>query len=110
EVEGRRILHGRIVDGRQRQLLDVLLGQDEAPELTGKEVVAVAEGPRVGRLAANKWRTLERILANVDQGGHIRRGLFTWPAPRLLEEGELEVVDADCAQLRAAEVEQLVAL
>ena len=48
EVEGSRVLHRRIVDRRLRQLRDVLLDQDEAPELAGEEVVAVAEGAGVG--------------------------------------------------------------
>src|SRR5215471_12236593 len=110
KVEGGRILHRRIVDRRQRQLLDKLLHQDEAPELTGEEVVDVGGRAGIKRLAANTWRALERILANVDHRGHLRGGLFARPAPRLNEERELEVVDANGAQLRAAEVEQLVAL
>src|SRR5262249_50409340 len=39
EVEGRRVLHRRIIDRRRCQLLDKLLDHDEAPELTGEEVV-----------------------------------------------------------------------
>src|SRR5215470_2073035 len=42
KVEGSWILHRRIVDRRQRQFLDILLDHDEAPELTGEEVVHVA--------------------------------------------------------------------
>src|SRR5262249_26563360 len=109
EVEGGRVLHRRIVDRRERQLLDKLLDQAEAPELTGEEVVHVAGGSGVKRLAANTRRTLERILANVDQRGHVRRSLFAGPSPRLREKRELEVVKADRAQARTAEVEQLVA-
>ena len=51
----------------------------------------------------------ERILAQVDDRRHVRRDLFARPAPRLLQELELEVVDPQGAQLRAAEVEQFVA-
>src|SRR5215813_1421131 len=76
EVEGGRVLHRRILDRRQRQLLDKLLDQDETPELAGEEVLAVAEGAGVRRLAANIRRALERILANVDDRGHVRSGLF----------------------------------
>src|SRR6266852_2002284 len=47
EIEGSRVLHRRIVDRRQRQLLDRLLDQDEAPELTGEEIVHVAGGSSV---------------------------------------------------------------
>src|SRR3989442_2877313 len=43
EVEGSRILHRRIINRRQRQLLDILLDQNEPPELSGEEVVAVAQ-------------------------------------------------------------------
>src|SRR5262245_51895222 len=105
EVEGSRVLHRRIVDRRQRQLLDVLLDHDEAPELTGEEVVRIARGAGVPRLAAKIRRALERILAEVDQAGHVRGGLFARPTPRLREERELEVVDANRAQLCAAEIE-----
>src|SRR5215471_14922354 len=44
EIEGSRVLHRRIVNRRQRQFLDILLDHDEAPELTGEEVVHVAGG------------------------------------------------------------------
>src|SRR5262245_51736000 len=66
EVEGSRVLHRRIVDRGQRQLLDELLDQDEAPELAREEVLAVPEGAGVRRFTANVRRALERILANVD--------------------------------------------
>src|SRR5262245_66686732 len=76
KVEGRRVLHRRIVDRRLRQLGDVLLDHDEAPELTREEVVAIAPGAGVWRLAPKIRRAFERILANVDQRGHVRGGLF----------------------------------
>jgi len=44
KVEGRRVLHRRIVDRRLRQLGDVLLDHDEAPELTGEKVIAITPG------------------------------------------------------------------
>src|SRR5262249_51406402 len=110
KVEGRRVLHRWIVDCRLRQLGDVLLDHDEAPELTGEEVVAITPGAGVGRLAPKTRRALERILANVDQRGHVSGGLLARPAPRLGIERELEVVEANCAELRAAEIEQLTAL
>src|SRR5262249_38580053 len=109
KVEGGRVLHRRIVDRRQRQLLDKLLDHDKAPELPGGEVIHVAGGARCKRLAANTRRAVERILTNVDHRGHVRGGLFAWPAPRLCEKRKLKVVDANRAQLRAAEVEQLLA-
>src|SRR6516165_9009245 len=66
EVEGSRVLHRRVIDCCQRQLLDELLDQDEAPELTGEEVVHVAGGAGVERFPANGWRALERVLPNID--------------------------------------------
>src|SRR5215510_2015880 len=110
EVEGSRVLHRRIVDRRQRQLLDELLDQDEAPELAREEVLAVPEGAGVRRFTANIRRAFEGILPNIDDRGHVRGGLFARPAPRLRIERELEVVDAQRAQVCAAEVEDLVAL
>src|SRR5215831_17439963 len=110
EVEGRRVLHRRIIDRRRCQLLDVLLHHDEAPELTGEELIHVAWCTGVQGLAAKGRRSLERVLANVDQPRHVRGGLFARPAPRLHKERELEVVEANGAELRAAEIEQLAAL
>jgi len=52
EVEGNRVLHRGILDRRQRQLLNELPGLDEVLELATVEVVAIAPGARVGRLAA----------------------------------------------------------
>src|SRR5262249_35045304 len=109
EVEGRRILHRRIVDRRERQLLDKLLDQHEPPELACVEVVAVAERATVGRLAANARRALERILPNVDHAGHVGRGLLSGPAIGLLVELELEVIEPDSTEVRSAEVEHLMA-
>src|SRR5262249_49997460 len=91
------------------QLLDVLLHHDEAPELTGEELIHVAGRSGVQGLAAKGRRALERVLANVNQPRHVRGGLFARPAPRLHKERELEVVEANRAELRAAEIEQLAA-
>src|SRR5712671_5599177 len=110
KVEGSWSLHWRIFDCGLRQVPDVLLDQDEAPEFAGEKVVAVAEGAGIGRLAANHRRTLEGILANVDHSGHVGRGLFAWPAVGLRVERELEVIEAQSTQARAAEVEDFVAL
>ena len=51
EVERSRVLHRRVFDCSLRQLSDVLLDLDEAPELPGKEVIAIPEGTRISRLA-----------------------------------------------------------
>ena len=88
----------------------VLLDQDESPELAGIEVVHVAPAHVVRALAADGRRPLERILAEVHDGRHVGRDLFARPAPGLLEELELEVIDADGAEVRPAEVEEFVPL
>src|SRR5262245_7049306 len=62
EVEGRRVLHRWIVDCRHRQLRDVLLDHDKAPELARVEVVAIAEGAFVRRLAPDARRSFEGVL------------------------------------------------
>src|SRR5262249_54056983 len=110
EVEGRRVLHRRIIDRRRAPPPDALFHPDEAPELTGEELIHVAWCTGVQGLAAKGRRSLERVLANVDQPRHVRGGLFARPAPRLHKERELEVVEANGAELRAAEIEQLAAL
>src|SRR5262249_6030481 len=109
EVERSRSLHRRKFNRGLRQISDVLLDHDETPELTGVEVLAVAEGAGVGRLAADIRRAFERILPDVDQSRHVGRGLFARPAERLLEERELEVVEPKRTQARTAEVEDLAA-
>src|SRR5215467_4717695 len=50
EVEGSRSLHRRILDCGARQLLDMLLGLDEAPSLAGEEAVEIVKGASVSRL------------------------------------------------------------
>src|SRR5262249_11097060 len=98
------------VDRRRRQLRDKLLDQHEAPELAGEEVIHVATTQVVDAFAAYRGRSLKRILADVDHGGHVRRGLLSGPAPRLLVELEFEVVDADRTQSGASEVEDFLTL
>src|SRR5256714_3561912 len=110
EVERRRVLHRWVFDCSLRQLPHRLLNQDEAPELAGEEVVAVAESTSVGRLAANHRRTLERVLTKVNHARHVGGDLFARPAIRLLIERELEVVVTKCAQAGTAEIEDFVAL
>src|SRR6202050_1862764 len=107
EVEGRGLLHRWVVDERLSRRRHGLLHLDEAPELAGHKVVHVAAALVVERLAADRRRALERILAQVDDRRHVGRHLLARPAPGLLVELELEVVDADGAELGLAEVEQL---
>jgi hypothetical protein len=50
---------------------------------------------------AKRQRSPKGFLADVDDGGHVRRGLFAGPAPRLLVELELEIVDPYRAKISA---------
>src|SRR5207253_5388269 len=70
QVEGSRVLHRRVVDGRLGKGGHPLLDEDETPELTGVEVVAVAEGARRRGLAGDHRVALERVLAKVHDAGH----------------------------------------
>jgi hypothetical protein len=55
-IEGSGLLHRRIVDRRQCQLLNLLLDENKALELTGEDVVDAAGTAGVERLAANRRR------------------------------------------------------
>src|SRR5262249_50410057 len=110
EVEGSRGLHRRVIGRPPGPVFDKLLGQDGAAEIPGEEVIAITPGAGVRRLAPKIRRALEWILANIDHRWHVGGRLFARPAPRLRIERELEVVEANRAQLRAAEIEQLAAL
>lgn len=96
QIERGRILHRGIVDRRESKLGDFLLNADEPPELARKEVVHVASTLIIEALLTNRWCPLERILTDVDHGGHVSRYLAAGPALRLLEELELEVIEANC--------------
>ena len=54
--------------------------------------------------------SLERVLTEIDNGRHVRFDFFARPAIGLLDELELEIVDPNRAEVRAAEVEDLVAV
>ena len=110
QVKGSRVLHRRVIDGRHRELRDFLLHEHEPPELAGIEIVHVTTAHVVEALSAGGWRALERILADVHHAGHIGHDLGPGPALRLRKELELEIIEANGAQLRAAEVPKLVAL
>src|SRR5580704_8725579 len=108
KVERGRLLHGWKFDERLRRRADRLLDLDEAPELARHEVVHVAAALIVERLAANRWRPFEGILAQIDDGRHVGRDFLARPAEWLLVKLELEVVDADGAELRFTKIENLV--
>src|SRR5262249_59990884 len=81
----------------------------EPPELAAHEVVHVAAAGVVEALTAGDRRPFERILADVDDRGHVGGGFLARPPVRLLEELELEVVMAQRAEMRTGEIEDLVA-
>src|SRR6185312_6331382 len=70
KVEARWRLHGRVFDGRLRQFGDLLLNKHEAPKFAGKEVIHVTSGHVIQVLAADRWRPLEWVLADVDDHRH----------------------------------------
>ncbi len=108
EVEGRRCLHRRKFDCRLRQFNDLLLHVDEAPQLAAHEIVEVTGGLVVEGLPVDRRCPLERVLADIDRRRHIRRQLLSRPTVGLLDEHELEIVEADRAELRSSEVEDFV--
>src|SRR5262249_56608615 len=108
EVERSGRLHWRVVDRCLGELSDVLLHHHESPELASEKILSVPKSAIVWRFATDVRRPFERVLADVDQHRHVRGGLLTWPAPGLLEEYELEVVEANRTQVRTGEVEQLM--
>src|SRR5262245_12656999 len=110
KVERSRALHRRVLDRSLRQIRDVLLDHDEAPELASEELVHVTGSADVQRLATNTRRSLEGILAYVDHSGHVGRELFARPAPWLCVERKLEVIETKRAQVRTTEVEDFAAL
>src|SRR6185437_915982 len=71
EVEARRRLHWWVLDGRLGQSGDLLLTQHEPPEFAAHEIIHVASASVVQALAANCRRSLERILADIDNGRHV---------------------------------------
>src|SRR5262249_7221835 len=81
---------------------------NKTPKFASEEVIDVARRPVIKRFPADRRCALKRILTNVDQRGHVRSCLFARPAPRLLEECELEIVQAHRTQVRPAEVEDLM--
>jgi hypothetical protein len=85
-----------------------LLNDDKAPELAGGKVIPIAKGAIVRGFPTQVRKTLEGILTNVDDGRHVGGDLLTWPAPRLLQELKLEVIDAERAKMRSREVKELV--
>src|SRR5439155_15188677 len=72
EVERGGGLHRRVVNRRHGEFCDFLLNQDEAPELARHELIDVTKSSIVEALVVEGRCPLERILSDVDHGGHIR--------------------------------------
>src|SRR5262245_55384626 len=109
EVESCRRLHRRKLYRRFGELGHFLLDQNKAPELAGEEIHGVTGGGVVKSFPAKFRRSLERILADIDDRGHIRRDLFSGPAVGLLEKHEFEIVETQSSEMRAAKVPELMA-
>src|SRR5208283_2560542 len=98
--------HGRVVEESLDFLGHYLLDEYEAPELE-LEPIEVLLGA-ILRTVAGPARALERIQAQVGDVRHVRVGLFTQPASRLVDEAELVVVDAHRTDRAFSEVEDLM--
>src|SRR5262245_51526934 len=105
KVEARRRLHRGKLDGSLRQLRDLLLNDHEPPEFATHEVVHVASAGVVQAFTARAWRPLKRILADIDDRGHVGGVFLARPPVWLLEELELKVVVAKGAEMRTGEIE-----
>src|SRR5206468_5027000 len=102
QVEARALLHGRELDEGLGVLPDLLLHEDEAPELVHEPVV-------VGDRSADP-RALEGIETEIDENGPVDLDRAAQPAVGLIDEPVLVVVDTYGAQRRLGEVEDLVPL
>src|SRR6516164_8781424 len=109
QVEAGRVLHRWIVDGRFREIEYRLLDLDKSPELASEKLVGISRRRVIPALAPEVRGSLERIPPKVNDRRHVRSDLFPRPAPRLLQELELKVVNPNGSHCWAAEVKQLVA-
>src|SRR5204863_5465144 len=108
KVEARAPLHRWELDRSLGQLLHLLLDEYEAPEFVLEPVEILLRaglGSAFGPASALKW-----VEAQVDQIGHVRLGFFAQPAPRLVNEAKLVVVDAHGTKFAFPEVPDFVAI
>src|SRR5215831_6367155 len=110
QVETCGRLHRGIRDRRVREFHHLFLHHHKAPELAPIKVIKKSRGGIIQRFSPNRRRSLERVLPNVHYERHIGSRFLSRPAPWLLEENKLEVVDANRSQVRPTEVPQLVTL
>jgi hypothetical protein len=100
EIERGRALHRAIVDGGLCQIGDCLLYEHEIREHTSRS----CSRPNHSGFRHGSRGPFERILAQVNDRGHVSRHLFPRPTIRLLIELEL-LIDPDRAQFRPAKIE-----
>src|SRR6266700_7948754 len=106
EVEARAFLHRWELDRSHRELLNLLLDEDEAPELVFEPVEVLLRSifsPAIRPACALEW-----IEAQVGQVGHVGLGFITQPAPRLVDETILVVVNAHGTKFAFPEVPDFV--
>src|SRR5271166_5457729 len=106
KAEGSGLLHRRELDGGLPELQDDVLDENEPPSFSAEEFV------EPGRCPFTKVQdrcSLERILPDVVDLGHIRRHLGTGPARRLFEKLVLEVIHSHRAEVRSSEIKDLMA-
>src|SRR5215472_4138782 len=101
-------LHWRKFDGGFRQLRYLFLDENEAPKFSRIKRVHVPTTHVVQAFAADRRRSFERVLAEVDHPRHVGRDLFPWPAVRLLEKLEFVIINSKGTQLWTGEVENLM--
>src|SRR5262249_18036250 len=109
KVELRRCLDGRMLDGGLRQLHYFRLNQHDPREGAAHEIIHVATAGIIQTLLAGYRRSLERVLANVDNSGHVGGKFLSRPPVWLLEELKLEVIIAKGTEMRTGKVEELMA-
>jgi hypothetical protein len=77
---------------------------------TQADAIPRAAAAIVRALRVDGGHALEGILANLDHSGHVGRHLAAGPADGLAEELKFEIIEAQGAQVRSGEIEELVAL
>jgi len=106
KAEGCRGLHRRELDGGFPELQYDVLDENEPPGFSAEELVEPGWGPFT---KAQDRCSLERILPDVVDPGHIHRDLGTRPALRLFVKLVLKIVHPNRTEFRSSEIEDLMA-
>src|SRR5271165_4412209 len=106
KAEGSGLLHRRELDGGFPKLQHDVLDENEPPGFSAEELVEPSRSPFT---KVQDRCSLERILPDVVDLGHIRRDLGTGPTLRLLVKLVLEIVHSHRTELRSSEIENLMA-